>query len=113
MSRRAHLDIQDAMRTDSEVVIVLSGELDMSTIPAVSQHVDTQLRPTVSALTLDLSDIAFMDSSGLRLLIELNDRAQREAWRLTLIGPRNPAAALVLEITGADTALPFEREQTQ
>lgn len=112
MARSAQLDIQDTITTDSEVVIVLTGELDMSTIPAVSQHVDTQLRRTVTELTLDLRDLAFMDSSGLRLLIELNDRAQREAWRLRLIGPRDPAAARVLEITGADTALPFEREQT-
>jgi anti-anti-sigma factor len=84
----------------------------MSTIDALAEQVDTALQRPVEVLTLDLGDLAFMDSTGLRLLIELNERAQRENWRLKLIGPRHDAAARVLQITGADVALPFEREDT-
>jgi anti-sigma B factor antagonist len=58
-------------------------------------------------LVLDLSGVTFMDSSGLRLLIELNERAQREGWSLSLISREHEAATLVLRITGADAALPF------
>jgi anti-anti-sigma factor len=110
--RRAHLDIRDSTPTESEVVIALSGELDMSTIDALTGHVEARLERPVEALTLDLGDLAFMDSTGLRLLIELNDRARQGAWRLKLIFPRHDAAARVLEITGADAALPFERAGT-
>lgn len=59
-------------------------------------------------MTLDLSEVAFMDSSGLRMLIELNERASREGWRHALRVPRYESAKLVLEMTGADGALPFE-----
>ena len=62
----------------------------------------------MSALTLDLRDLTFMDSSGLRLLIALNDRAQRDAWSLRLIAPTHEAALMVLRVTGAYTALPFD-----
>jgi hypothetical protein len=48
-----------------------------------------------------------MDSTGLRLLIELNQRAQRESWTLTLTAPKLESAAIVLRTTGADSALPF------
>jgi anti-anti-sigma regulatory factor len=48
-----------------------------------------------------------MDSSGLKLLIDLSDRSQQQSWRLTLKPPRHESAALVLRATGADIALPF------
>jgi anti-anti-sigma factor len=109
MARRADLSIRDS-GTEADVVLALSGELDLSTIDALTAQVDTQLQRSVDSLTLDLRDLAFMDSTGLRLLIELNDRARRGRWRLKLIGPRHEAASRVLHITGADAALPFERE---
>jgi anti-anti-sigma factor len=108
--RRAHLGINQTDLSESEVVIALSGELDMSTIDALVDQVETQLQRPVELLTVDLGDLAFMDSTGLRLLIELNDRARQEPWRLRLSFPRHEAAARVLQITGADVALPFERE---
>jgi anti-anti-sigma regulatory factor len=49
-----------------------------------------------------------MDSTGLRLLIELDQQARREDWKLSLIRPRHETAAAVLHSTGADAALPFE-----
>src|ERR1700742_1028211 len=108
--RRAHLDISQTAPSESEVTIALSGELDMSTIDALVDRVETELERPIELLTLDLGDLAFMDSTGLRLLIELNDRARRAPWGLKLVFPRHEAAARVLEITGPDVPLPFERE---
>jgi anti-anti-sigma factor len=108
--RRANIEIRLTAPAESEVIIAVSGELDMSTIDALTDQVETELRRPLALLTLDLGDLAFMDSTGLRLLIELNDRARQESWRLRLIFPRHESAARVLQITGADVALPFERQ---
>jgi anti-anti-sigma factor len=96
-------------RTDAEPGVTLSvtGELDLSTVPLLAKSV-AALGDDLSALTIDLSELKFMDSTGLRLLIELNQRAQREAWKLTLTTPKLESAAIVLRTTGADSALPFE-----
>jgi anti-sigma B factor antagonist len=91
------------------VRLSITGELDLSTVPVLAQQVDEQLRQNPTTLTLDLSALTFMDSSGLRLLIELDERAKREAWALELIPSRHDAATAVLRITGADAALPFQR----
>jgi anti-anti-sigma factor len=61
----------------------------------------------VVLLTLDLSNLTFMDSSGLRLLIELNARAGQDGWTLALLPSRHESTNMVLRLTGADTALPF------
>lgn len=85
----------------------VAGELDLSTAPLLAQRVEEKLDGKPTTLTLDLSELAFMDSSGLRLIIELADRARREAWKLTLVPSQHEAANTVLRVTGADAALPF------
>jgi anti-anti-sigma factor len=88
-------------------VLAVSGELDLSTAPGLAEKV---VPGAAGDLTIDLSELTFMDSSGLRLLIELDQRARQEGTKLTLIHSRHEAAKTVLRLTGADEALPFERE---
>ncbi|HWF25504.1 MAG TPA: STAS domain-containing protein [Solirubrobacteraceae bacterium] len=92
--------------TEAGVTLKITGELDLSTGPVLSESVE-RLRPG-KALTVDLSELIFMDSTGLRVLIELDQRATREHWKLALIRPKYDTADAVLKATGADTALPFE-----
>jgi anti-anti-sigma factor len=89
------------------VTLAIEGELDMRTIGQLSGRVAEALDRGARDLILDLRALDFMDSSGLRLLIELHDRAREEGWRLKLVAPAQEAAALVLRATGADKALPF------
>jgi anti-anti-sigma factor len=92
---------------DAKLTLALDGELDMRTIGELSAVVAEQLAKGAHDVTIDLRQLAFMDSSGLRLLIELYDRSRREQWELKLICPEQETAALVLRATGADKALPF------
>lgn len=108
MVRQARMEIREHAQ-GANLVMSLEGELDISTVPLLERQVAAiGERPTT--LILDLSGLTFMDSSGLRLLIQLNERAQREAWKLSLVPSRHEAANLVLRITGADSALPFAGE---
>jgi anti-sigma B factor antagonist len=93
--------------TEAGVTLKVVGELDLGTVPVLAESVE-RLKHEMKALTLDLSELTFMDSTGLRLLIELDRRAAREEWKLVLIRPQHETAAAVLKATGADEALPFE-----
>jgi anti-anti-sigma factor len=94
--------------TGSTLNVSVTGELDLQTVHVLSEHLEESVGREITRLTLDLRELAFMDSSGLRFLIELNDRARQHGWQLRLISPRHEAAALVLRVTGADAALPFQ-----
>lgn len=96
--------------TEAGVTLKIVGELDLGTVPVLAESVE-RLKRDMKGLTLDLSDLTFMDSTGLRLLIELDRRASREEWKLVLIRPQHETAAAVLKATGADSALPFEDPQ--
>jgi anti-anti-sigma factor len=92
--------------TGDAVRLTLAGELDMATAPRLEEAVAGVLAKGARDVIVDLGGLAFVDSSGLRLFITLNDRAAAEAWTLGLIRP--PARLLsVFQITGAEQNLPF------
>jgi anti-sigma B factor antagonist len=107
MVRPTRFEIAEAAE-NARLVLSITGELDLNTAPELARRVDEGLNREVQKVTLDLSELTFMDSSGLRLLIELNQRAGQDSWVLGLIGPRQESASAVLRLTGADVALPFE-----
>ncbi len=88
------------------VLLTLSGELDIATVPRLEQAVESALAGSPRELIVDLRPLGFVDSSGLRQFILLEDRAQREGWQLRLVRPGPPALA-VFQITRAEENLPF------
>lgn len=87
----------------------LIGELDLATVPRLKDAVDAMVSRNVERLTIDLSQLAFLDSSGLRELILLRDRAAAEGWDLALVRPPQPALS-IFQITRAEEHLPFVEE---
>ena len=59
-----------------------------------------------AAIVVDLSGLTFMDSTGVRLLVNAGSRSRAAARRLRL--QRGPVAVQrVLELSGVATLLPF------
>jgi anti-sigma B factor antagonist len=86
--------------------VTVVGELDMATAPQLEEQVRTVLVPPVRQLIIDLGKLRFIDSSGLRLLIVLRDRAAAEGWTLGLLRPSGHVRS-IFALTGADENLPF------
>ena len=108
MVRPAKFEIQQTVHGRS-AILALVGELDMRTAGQLLDRLAEQRANGVTDVTVDLAKLSFMDSSGLKALIDMHDRARAEAWELRMIAPEYEAAALVLRVTGADKALPFKQ----
>lgn len=86
----------------------LRGDLDYATAPHVEKAVSAVAEPD-AVLIIDLGRLTFFDSSGIRLLVELAEKARRERWELRLLhGP--PEVRRVLRLTGMEAHLPFVGE---
>ena len=70
-------------------MVAVAGELDMSTAGVLEQEVWRNATDGVEEIVLDLRDVAFMDSSGLRSLVVAKRICDRRAVRLSL---RQPSA---------------------
>lgn len=90
---------------DGRLHVIPSGELDLSTAPELEPLV-------VDAVTagrhvvLDLRVLEFMDSSGVRILIEAQNAAREGAGRLTIVRPEpRTAVGQVIEVSGIEPVL--------
>jgi anti-anti-sigma factor len=67
-------------RRDGEtVVLTLLGELDIGTVEQVQQRLDA-LRDAQQTALLELDELTFMDSTGIRLLLGAREDALRASW---------------------------------
>lgn len=94
------------VRTDSAHVVKLSGELDLATAPHVTDVLGTAEASDAHTVVLDLSRLVFIDSSGLRLIIEADRRLRMNGRQLRLV--RGPSQIQrIFEITDTARRLPF------
>lgn len=83
------------------LVAALAGVLDITTAPAVREHLTQILRPTSCRLVIDLSAVSFADVSGLTVLVGAGRRARALGGFLRLAAPM-PAVTDALSATGLD-----------
>jgi anti-sigma B factor antagonist len=100
----APFDVQVRQDGD-ELVVVPVGELDIATVERVAFALEE--RSAGSGVCLDLTQLDFLDTSGIQLLVETfrNARTQNFALRILRASPR---VHRVFEIAGLDSVLPFE-----
>jgi len=87
------------VRGGDEVAVVPAGELDLATADTVRQEVRQVKAAGVAHIVLDLREVDFIDSAGLRMLLGLRNDAKRNGHALTLRPPA-PAVRRIFELTG-------------
>ena len=83
--------------------VIPRGELDMATTDEVAARIDALVRDGHEVVVLDLRELTFMDSAGLRLVVEQTRSADRQ---VSLIDGTEPVARL-FDLTGLRPHLPF------
>jgi anti-sigma B factor antagonist len=81
------------------LVLRLHGELDLMSVPTVEETVDRL--GGRQAVVVDLRDLEFMDSSGLRMIIELRNRSDTP---VAFVAP-GERVGRVLDMTGVRSKL--------
>lgn len=108
-------DAEDAVTTlevalghagEGSPLLSLRGELDLSTAPKVEQALRQLEGDGPSTIVIDLRGLTFLDSSGLRLILEADSRARREDRRL-LVVPGPPEVQRVFRVTLTDARIEF------
>ena len=96
----------DTDERPGEARLSVSGELDLSAAPRLARAADKVLEGGPQRLLLDLSGLRFIDSSGLRTIIVLHQRASQEGWELEVVRPPKHLMT-IFQISGMDEHLHF------
>ena len=87
------------LRDRSSVLVRVVGELDLATAPRLAEAVRELREVGWDVIVVDLAAADFVDSTGLRLLLDLDGRARCEGWRFALRGSCRPLERLLC-VTG-------------
>jgi anti-anti-sigma factor len=87
-----------AVHTDTTVVVVVEGELDLASAPQLQRELLALFALPVHVVTLDLAALTFMDSSGLNVLNRARIAGDDHGIKLTLRDVRDQVRR-VLEVT--------------
>ncbi|WP_343574263.1 STAS domain-containing protein [Mycobacterium sp.] len=85
------------------VVVSIGGEIDLSTAPAFEDAIAQALAANPSVLAIELSEVTFMSSIGLRILAATNEKVG-ESTRIAVVA-NSPAASRPIQLTGLDSVV--------
>lgn len=95
----AEFSIADSHRADGSVLLTVTGELDIATVPVVRDRLAGLTEAGARRLVVDLRDVSFMDSTGLAAFIHAKMRLGDEG-SLTLVMEPDSYAHLIFEVAG-------------
>ncbi len=95
----SELEISQRRDRDGYLTLVLHGELDVATVDRLDTRI-RQLRHESYQVRLDLSNLRFVDSRGLRLIILALEDARRSGWDLEVGRELSPTVERVVEVSG-------------
>jgi anti-sigma B factor antagonist len=87
-------------------VVVIAGELDIATVPRVREAFASEALTHSGAVVVDLTEVSFMDSTGLSALLDFESELGARRRRLAIVCPEG-AARLVLDVAGVAERLPL------
>ena len=88
------------------VRIALAGEIDMDNARQVEQGITGAIGNQLTAVTLDLSGLEYIDSAGIRVLFTLANRLTILQIALRLVVPERSPIRKAIDLSGLAAAVP-------
>ena len=96
----------DVSRERHSATVRLVGALDLATVPDLEAQFAELRSSGIRRIVLDLSALGFMDSTGLRCILEQDMEARQDGFSMVLV-PGPSAVQRVFEVTRTAGRLPF------
>lgn len=84
-------------------VVSIAGEIDLSTAPTFEAAIAEALDDEPPVLVIELSEVSFMASVGLRILASTHEKVSDSVQIAVVAG--NPATSRPMQLTGLDNVL--------
>ncbi|MER5432563.1 STAS domain-containing protein [Streptomyces sp. NPDC002588] len=102
---RNPLSVEVSVVREDIVLVTVEGHLDLDTATEFQAHLANQFHHGRRHFLLDLSDVPFMDSSGMNIILRVYQQARELPGSVHVIAP-TPAVRRVLDLTGVSLTVP-------
>jgi anti-anti-sigma factor len=105
------VQVQIEQREGDDVVVArLTGELDISAAERTGLRIAEAVPSAARGVVVDMSDLEFIDSSGVSMLFALARRVGSRRQELRVVAPAGRPVARVLEIVEFERAAPVHAD---
>ncbi|MCX5335781.1 MULTISPECIES: STAS domain-containing protein [unclassified Streptomyces] len=99
------LSVEVGLLREDVALITVQGYLDVDTATEFQHHLANQLHHGRRHFLLDLSQVPFMDSSGMNIILRVYREARELPGSVHIISPP-PAVRRILDLTGVSITVP-------
>ncbi|MET9774108.1 STAS domain-containing protein [Streptomyces sp. NPDC006367] len=99
------LSVEVTLPREDVALLKVKGYLDVDTATEFQHHLANQLHHGRRHFLLDLSDVPFMDSSGMNIVLRVYQEARELPGSVHIISP-TPAVLRILDLTGVSITVP-------
>jgi anti-sigma B factor antagonist len=100
----------DVAQTPGAILMTLGGELDVVCADAFKRRFSDATEDEPAHIVIDLRELTFIDSTGLALLLGINEMARDGGFALSLVSTQDDAARKIFRMTGTERLLPLVDE---
>jgi anti-anti-sigma factor len=106
------MDIRLEDLDNGALCVVLQGRLDTVGVDRIDVHLNTAVAASPRDVALDLSNVSFLASMGVRLIITLARSQKSRGQRLVLFGAQ-PGVRATLDMVALDKIIPLLPDRAQ
>ena len=82
-------------------MVSIRGEIDIYSIEKFRDTIEEKIKTQASEIILDCSELSYMDSTGMGVLIEIRNKTKELGQKIIMMNPR-PNIRKLLALTGVD-----------
>ena len=105
--RRLTIDLDHGT---AAAIITLGGELDVVCADTFRRRFTEATESEPAQVVIDLRDLTFIDSTGLALLLRVNEMSQNDGFALSIVCSEDSAPSKIFRMTGTHKILPVVDE---
>ena len=108
-SERMRILALDVTDPDSiALALELAGPIDVNTVTSLRKQLWSAARGGALPLTVDLSEVTHLASTGIALLFEFVEDTATAGREVRLVAPENSPARSAMEVSGLDRVAPVQ-----
>jgi anti-anti-sigma factor len=96
-----------AVRDGDLVIAAVEGDVDPSNARILGRELTARVPNDAMGVVLDLTDVEYLDSSGVQMVFELAERLEARQQRMAVVVPADAPAWRVLHIVSLDATAPL------
>ena len=93
------VEIRSHQKGDS-VTIIVAGEIDLSTAGKLDAEIRHAEDTVIGQIVVDMTDLSFVDSTGLSVLLRASVRSRENGNRLSFVPSKHEAVTRLVALTG-------------